>query len=415
MNYRIFAPDKIVMEVGLPASKSISNRALILNALCGGGELRNVAVCDDTDAMLRALGNTDGNVNIGAAGTAMRFLTAFFAISEGRTTILDGSERMRHRPIALLVDALRHCGAEIEYLGEEGFPPLRIVGRRLQAEEIVIPGNVSSQYISSLLMIAPLMGCRTMRLTGEVISRPYIDMTLTLMRQMGVDCSMCDGVITIPDGAGYSPRSFTIENDWSAASYWLEMQALLPDSRISLAGLFADSVQGDSAVTLLFEQLGVTANRCGTYVDLRSNHLPADMVIMDLRENPDLAQTIVVTACMLGRRFHISGLQTLKIKETDRIEALRSQLLKLGFVIDVLPDFSLRWDGKRCEPQREPHITTFDDHRMAMAFAPAAVFFPGLIIDDIEVVSKSYPDFWKHLSKAGFTLEPVDKKKENCL
>ena len=176
MNYRIFAPDKIVMEVGLPASKSISNRALILNALCGGGELRNVAVCDDTDAMLRALGNTDGNVNIGAAGTAMRFLTAFFAISEGRTTILDGSERMRHRPIALLVDALRHCGAEIEYLGEEGFPPLRIVGRRLQAEEIAIPGNVSSQYISALLMIAPLMGCRTMRLTGEVISRPYINM-----------------------------------------------------------------------------------------------------------------------------------------------------------------------------------------------------------------------------------------------
>ena len=400
------------MEVGLPASKSISNRALILNALCGGGELRNVAVCDDTDAMLRALGNTDGNVNIGAAGTAMRFLTAFFAISEGRTTILDGSERMRHRPIALLVDALRRCGAEIEYLGEEGFPPLRIVGRRLQADVIEIPGNVSSQYISALLMIAPLMGCRTMRLIGEVISLPYIAMTLTLMRQMGVDCSMRDGVITIPDGARYSPRSFTIENDWSAASYWLELQALLPDSRISLAGLMPDSAQGDSAVTGLFERLGVSACRCGTYVDLRGNHSPADVVTMDLRENPDLAQTIVVTACLLGRRFHITGLQTLRIKETDRIEALRSQLRKLGYVIEALPDCSLRWDGERCPMPAEPHIATFDDHRMAMAFAPAAVRFPGIVIDDVEVVSKSYPDFWKHLEAAGFTLQPVEKEEE---
>ena len=226
MDYRIFAPDKIVMEVELPASKSISNRMLILNALCGG-ELHNVARCDDTDAMRRALATDTtasgavATVNIGAAGTAMRFLTAYYATLEGSTVILDGTERMRHRPIALLVDALRRCGADIEYAGEEGFPPLRITGRKLSASHIEIAGNVSSQYISALLMVAPLMGCRTVTLTGEIISLPYITMTLTLMRLMGVDCVMNGNNISIPADAHYVPCDFTVENVWSAASYWL--------------------------------------------------------------------------------------------------------------------------------------------------------------------------------------------------
>ena len=425
MDYRIFAPERIVMEVDLPASKSISNRMLILNALCGG-ELHNVALCDDTDAMRRALATdvaapTDlsrqvATVNIGAAGTAMRFLTAYYASHEGCEVILDGTERMRHRPIALLVDALRSCGAQIDYAGDEGFPPLHITGKRLHAESIEIAGNVSSQYISALLMVAPLMGCRTVRLTGHIISLPYITMTLTLMRKVGVDCSMEGNIITIPADAHYVPCDFTVENDWSAASYWLELQALLPQSRITLKGLHAVSAQGDSAVAMLFGDLGVRANRCGEYLDLSAAapySLPADAPLaMDLGENPDLAQTIVVTACLLGRHFRISGLQTLRIKETDRIEALCSQLRKLGYILTAGDDFSLSWNGERCAPDAEPYISTFDDHRMAMAFAPAAVLFPGLVVDDIEVVSKSYPDYWQHLAAAGFTLTPCECRKE---
>ena len=400
MDYRIFAPDKIVMEVELPASKSISNRMLILNALCGG-ELHNVARCDDTDAMRRALATDTtasgavATVNISAAGTAMRFLTAYYATLEGSTVILDGTERMRHRPIALLVDALRRCGADIEYAGEEGFPPLRITGRKLSASHIEIAGNVSSQYISALLMVAPLMGCRTVTLTGEIISLPYITMTLTLMRLMGVDCVMNGNNISIPADAHYVPCDFTVENDWSAASYWLEMQSLLPESRITLKGLHSESAQGDSAVAGIFSQMGGTAP-----------------IILDLKETPDLAQTIVVTACLLDRHFHITGLRTLRIKETDRIDALCTQLRRLGYIITAGDDFSLSWNGERCAPEPEPHISTFDDHRMAMAFAPAAVLFPGIVIDDVEVVSKSYPDFWRHLEAAGFTLTPCERRKE---
>ena len=400
MDYKIFAPDKIEMEVDLPASKSISNRMLILNALCGG-ELHNIARCDDTDAMRRALATdttasgTVVTVNIGAAGTAMRFLTAYYATLEGSTVILDGTERMRHRPIALLVDALRRCGADIEYAGEEGFPPLRITGRKLSASHIEIAGNVSSQYISALLMVAPLMGCREVTLTGEIISLPYITMTLTLMRLMGVDCTMSGATISIPADAHYVPCNFTVENDWSAASYWLELQSLLPESRITLKGLHAESAQGDSAVAGIFSRMGGTAP-----------------IILDLKETPDLAQTIVVTACLLGCHFHITGLRTLRIKETDRIDALCTQLRRLGYVITAGDDFSLSWNGERCAPEPEPHISTFDDHRMAMAFAPAAVLFPGIVIDDVEVVSKSYPDFWRHLEAAGFTLTPCERRKE---
>ena len=400
MDYKIFAPDKIEMDVDLPASKSISNRMLILNALCGG-ELHNIARCDDTDAMRRALATdttasgTVVTVNIGAAGTAMRFLTAYYATLEGSEVILDGTERMRHRPIALLVDALRRCGADIEYAGEEGFPPLRITGRKLSASHIEIAGNVSSQYISALLMVAPLMGCRTVTLTGEIISLPYITMTLTLMRLMGVDCTMSGATISIPADAHYVPCNFTVENDWSAASYWLELQSLLPESRITLKGLHTESAQGDSAVAGIFSRMGGTAP-----------------IILDLKETPDLAQTIVVTACLLGCHFHITGLRTLRIKETDRIDALCTQLRRLGYVITAGDDFSLSWNGERCAPEPEPHISTFDDHRMAMAFAPAAVLFPGIVIDDVEVVSKSYPDFWRHLEAAGFTLTPCERRKE---
>lgn len=411
MDYKVFAPSRVECEVNLPASKSISNRVLIINALAGGNsDVKNVAKCDDTDAMVNALSNADvAEVNIGAAGTAMRFLTGFFAVQEGRTVLLDGSERMRHRPIRILVDALRSCGADIEYDGEEGFPPLRIRGKKLSASEISLRGNVSSQYISSVLMISPLVdGLERVKLTEEVISRPYIDMTLSLMRQFGVNTQWDGNDIVFEKGAEYKPLDYVVENDWSAASYWFQIQALLSDSKISMNGLFDESTQGDAALEQLFVSLGVKCSKEGETVVLSADcGSCAKTIEMDLLENPDLAQTIIVTLCMLERPFHITGLQTLKIKETDRIEALRTQLLKIGYVLSVGEDLSMSWDGTKCEPLDEIRIDTFDDHRMAMAFAPASVKFPGIIINDIEVVSKSYPEYWQHLLKAGFSLKEV--------
>lgn len=408
-NFKVVSPLKAEVCVDLPASKSISNRALILNALSGGGgRLRNVAKCDDTDAMVTALANDSGTVNVGAAGTAMRFLTAFFATRQGQTTIIDGSERMRQRPIKILVDALRSCGAKIEYLVTEGFPPLRITGTELSASEVSIPGNVSSQYISAILMISPLIkGCRKITLTEEIISAPYIAMTISLMRQFGVGATMVGNEVIIPEGARYRTTDFVIENDWSAASYWFEIASLLPQSSISLKGLLPDSLQGDSFVTSLFEPFGISASWEGPLLRLQHKAPSSDKITMDLLQNPDLAQTIIVTACLANRHFHITGLQTLKIKETDRIEALRTQLLKLGYVISVGDDWSLSWNGETTQPHSQPAIATFKDHRMAMAFAPAALLFPNIIIEDAMVISKSYPDYWQHLTDAGYKIEEL--------
>ena len=415
MNYKIVAPETLNAATCLPASKSISNRALIINALSGNEEiLDGIAKCDDTDAMVNALSNKNATaVNIGAAGTAMRFLTAYFSVQEGREVLLDGSERMRHRPIKILVDALRSCGACVDYAGEEGFPPLRIKGAKLKAKEVSISGNVSSQYISALLMIAPMIeGLERVNLTGEVISRPYIDMTLSIMGKYGVQTQWDGNSIVFQHNAKYSQYHFMVEGDWSASSYWFEMVALIPKSQITLHHLFTPevSLQGDSAVAKIFENFGVQLISGGSGSDLVNENCEkaSGTLNLDLKETPDLAQTIVVTACMLDMPFHITGLQTLKIKETDRIEALRTQLLKMGYVLTVGDDLSLSWDGTKCDYEQPIRIDTFDDHRMAMAFAPASVKFPNLIINDIEVVSKSYPNYWKELKEVGFTLEEVE-------
>lgn len=410
MDYKVYAPVRAVCEVDLPASKSISNRVLIINALAGNEyAVNNVAKCDDTDAMVEALSMEDADyVNIGAAGTAMRFLTGYFAVQEGREVVLDGSERMRHRPIKILVDALRGCGAKIEYVGEEGFPPLRIYGKKLRAKEISLPGNVSSQYISSVLMISPLIeGIERVKLTGDVISRPYIDMTLTLMSQFGVKTCWGGNDIVITPGAKYKSQSYVVENDWSGASYWFQIQSLIAGSRVALRGLFPRSTQGDSALVRLFKPLGVNCSWHDDLLELYSEEEKVSFLEMDLVENPDLAQTIVVTACLLNIPFHITGLQTLKIKETDRIEALRTQLMKMGYKLEVGEDLSLSWNGERSAVDEEISIETFDDHRMAMAFAPAAVQFPGMIIKNAEVVTKSYPEYWLHLLAAGFKIKEI--------
>lgn len=410
MNYRIIAPRRIEGEIDLPASKSISNRVLLLNALCATpGRLSNLAQCDDTDAVLSALAQPDASeVNIGAAGTAMRFLTAYFATREGREVVIDGTERMRQRPIGVLVDALRQLGADIEYVEAEGYPPLKITGTRLHGGALTVSGSVSSQYITAILLIAPVIGGITLTIEGEIMSRPYIDMTLALMARYGVKAEWRENVIHVPAGE-YTALDFTVEADWSAASYWWAMQAIVPQSRITLKGLEPQSLQGDSRIAELMSQMGVTGNWCGRYLDLRSNGGMGCCcsTFADLSGTPDIAQTLVVMLCLMGRPFRITGLRTLRIKETDRLEALRTELRKLGYVVKVEGDDAISWHLETTAAQTEIHICTYHDHRMAMAFAPAAIRFPGLIIDDAQVVSKSYPLFWEHLRQAGFKIEEV--------
>lgn len=410
MNYRIIAPRRIEGEIDLPASKSISNRVLLLNALCATpGRLSNLAQCDDTDAVLSALAQPDASeVNIGAAGTAMRFLTAYFATREGREVVIDGTERMRQRPIGVLVDALRQLGADIEYVEAEGYPPLKITGKRLHGGALTVSGSVSSQYITAILLIAPVIGGITLTIEGEIMSRPYIDMTLALMARYGVKAEWRENVIHVPAGE-YTALDFTVEADWSAASYWWAMQAIVPQSRISLKGLEPQSLQGDSRIAELMSQMGVMGNWCGRYLDLRSNGGVGCCcsTFADLSGTPDIAQTLVVMLCLMGRPFRITGLRTLRIKETDRLEALRTELRKLGYVVKVEGDDAISWHFETTAAEASPHICTYHDHRMAMAFAPAAIRFPGLIIDDAQVVSKSYPLFWEHLRQAGFKIEEV--------
>ncbi len=410
MNYRITAPARIVGEISLPASKSISNRVLLIDALCPThGRLHNLAKCDDTDAVQAALANPCATeVNVGAAGTAMRFLTAYFATREGHSVVIDGTERMRQRPIKVLVDALRCLGADIQYAGAEGYPPLKINGRRLHGGALIVSGSVSSQYISALLLIAPVIGGIRLTIEGEMMSRPYIEMTVALMARYGVKPVWEGKVIDVPAGA-YHALDFTVEADWSAASYWWAMQALVPQSRITLRGLEPQSLQGDSRMAELMAQMGVTGNWCGAYLDLHSNGGAGFCcsTFADLSGTPDIAQTLVVMLCLMGRPFRITGLRTLRIKETDRLEALRTELRKLGYVVKVEADDAISWHFQTTQPVAHPHISTYHDHRMAMAFAPAAFRFPGLVIDDAQVVSKSYPDFWEHLRAVGFKIEEV--------
>jgi len=406
MNYQIKAPDKpIRVSIKLPASKSISNRVLILNALSYSAyEVENLADCDDTESMLKALNSNDRNFDVRAAGTTMRFLTAYLSKIVGEWTIT-GTERMKKRPIRVLVDALNALGARIEYLENEGYPPLRIYGSALQGGEITLAGNVSSQYISALLMIAPLTEKGvTLHLEGKIISQPYIHLTLKLMEQFGVKAEWNGSVIRVRPQE-YTPIPFTVESDWSAASYWYQIMALSRDATIELSGLFKESFQGDAEGAKLFAQLGVGTTYTKHGVVLKKNGNLTKKLVYDFISEPDLAQTFVVTCVLLNIPFRFTGLQTLKIKETDRIEALKTELRKLGFVLKDSNDSILEWDGEICEPESEPVIGTYEDHRMAMAFAPVAlVRTEGIKIEDPEVVTKSYPRFWEDLKAAGFSV-----------
>lgn len=409
--YTLAAPVTLQCSVDLPASKSISNRVLILHALSRGVQRpMNLSDCDDTSVMIRALEQHGAEIDIHAAGTAMRFLTAYLSTQKG-SHLLTGSARMKQRPIRLLVDALRALGADIQYAESEGFPPLLIQGKPLPGQEITLAGSVSSQYISALLMIGPTlpMGL-TIHLTGQLISVPYINLTLSLMAHYGASARWTDERTIRVEPGTYQDVPFTVESDWSAASYWYEMMALwqpqteFPSPRIELIGLFPRSSQGDSRGADLFAKLGVHTAFTPRGVELTRLGVPVARMVEDLVDIPDLAQTFVVTCCLKGIPFRFSGLQSLRIKETDRITALQQELHKIGYVIKDEADSILSWNGERCPAEEHPVIATYDDHRMALAFAPAILRLPSLTIAHPEVVSKSYPTYWRHLAAAGFSL-----------
>lgn len=406
MKYLIKAPQAAIRTtVQLPASKSISNRALILNALSYSPyDIQNLSDCDDTDVLVKALDSDGRDFDIKAAGTAMRFLTAFLSKVVGEWTIT-GTERMKNRPIRLLADALNSLGARIEYIEKEGYPPLRIFGSALQGGEISLQGGVSSQYISALLMIAPYMEKGlVLHLEGDIISKPYIRLTLQLMAEFGVKASWTEQTIKVLPGE-YKPVRFTVESDWSAASYWYSIMSLSKNAEICLAGLFKNSMQGDAAGAELFARLGVGSTFTNQGVVLRHNGNRTGKLVYNFVNEPDLAQTFAVTCVLLNIPFRFSGLQSLKIKETDRIEALKTELRKLGYVLADSKGSILEWTGERCEAEQHPVISTYEDHRMAMAFAPAALVRPeGIGIADPEVVSKSYPHYWEDLKAAGFII-----------
>lgn len=414
MDFKVHIARNIARHVTLPESKSIAARELIINAAMG--TVLDVAFCcDDTAVMAHALACDGDNIDVGGAGTAMRFLTAYFAIKQGRTVTIDGNERMRQRPMGVLVDALRQMGASIDYLGREGFPPVKITGKQLHGGTLRIDGGVSSQFVSALLMIAPLTGGMTLELEGAVVSRPYIDMTLGVMRNHGVAAKWTGNSIEVPAG-NYTSSPIIIEGDWSAASYWLALKALLPESQIELSPLHENSLQGDRAIVELMEPLGVRAQFRDNGVvvlgaaDDESTHTlswevrptpavePATCGCYECEMSaiPDLVPTMAVTLCLLRVPYVLTGVRTLRLKESDRLEALRDELAKLGYTIEVEAD-SLHYDGNFTARRGDIVLDPHGDHRMAMALSVAATRHNNIIIKDAEVVTKSYPGWWEAL------------------
>lgn len=409
MNLQLTAPDRAIASIAIPSSKSITNRALLIAALCGGEpQVLNPALCDDSAVMIEALSRQEGTINVGAAGTAMRFLTAYFATREGVSVTLDGVERMRQRPIGILVETLRSLGARIDYLGQEGFPPLRVTGTAMHGGDVVMDGSVSSQFASAVMMVLPVIGGGTISLTGDVVSMPYIHMTATVMRDMGARVDITGDRINIGDG--YTGQDYLAESDWSAAAPWYAIAALLPQSHVTLLGLGPGSIQGDAALAELGRKLGISSHFDAHGVTLDTSHFIGCCcsAFADMSATPDLAMSWAVLLCLLERSFRMTGLRTLHLKESDRVEALHEGLLRLGYVLKVEGIDAISWYGEKVRLEHDPPvIDTHGDHRLAMAFAPAATRFPGLTIQDAQVVTKSYPAFWRHLASAGFTVNEL--------
>ena len=390
-------------QIAVTGSKSETNRLLLLKALFPNITLANTSNSDDSEVMEKALKGREEIVDIHHAGTAMRFLTAFFAVNEGREVVLTGSQRMTERPVKVLVEALEQLGAKITYEKEAGYPPIRIKGQKITASKVNIPANVSSQYISALMLVAPkLENGIEITLVGEITSVPYIKMTLALLNDLDVKTSFEGNVIKVFSKETVEPKVMTVESDWSSASYFFSLAALADSASITLSSYKENSLQGDSALVAIYKQMGVETHFEDNKMTLvKQPNFKFETLNLELNNTPDIAQTIVVTCLGLGIGCHLTGLHTLKIKETDRLEALRIELTKLGANISVTND-SLTLIAST-NINHNVKIATYNDHRMAMAFAPLALKVP-IIIENAEVVSKSYPDFWEDMKKLDFNI-----------
>jgi 3-phosphoshikimate 1-carboxyvinyltransferase len=405
LNPAIYNPKS---EISITGSKSETNRLLLLQALFPNIVLENTSNSDDSDVMAEALNTKDSVIDIHHAGTAMRFLTAYFATQENREVVLTGSSRMKERPIKILVEALQQLGASISYEEKEGFPPIRIKGRKLSKSKVSLPADISSQYISALLLIAPkLENGLELVLEGKITSVPYIKMTLALLEEIGVKTQFQQNKITIlPKPANGEPHTLTVESDWSSASYYYSIVALAAiGTEIKLSSYKKNSLQGDSALAGIYKSFGVKTSFETNSVTLQKieSH-NTNTLELNMNDSPDIAQTIAVTCFGLGMPCYLTGLHTLKIKETDRLEALKAELEKLGAKIKVTDD-SLQLEAST-EINPNVSIATYNDHRMAMAFAPLSLKVP-IIIKEAEVVSKSYPGFWDDLKSIGFQIKEL--------
>ena len=385
MNYKISHPTKVVnCEIDLPSSKSISNRLLIIKALCKKKFLiKNLSESDDTILLKNALNSKEKTINVSHAGTSFRFLTSFLSIQKGKEFILNGSDRMKERPIKELVNSLEGLGVKIEYLEKEDFPPLKIIGTEIDGGEIEIDGTISSQFISSLLLIAPnLKNGLILKIKGELVSKPYVLMTLKLMGEFGINWTWNKDVITILKQE-YVAKNYTVESDWSAATFWFQSASLSEKCKIILRGLNEESIQGDSACKKIFKDLGVDSVFKNGDLILTKNKRISPSETYNLIETPDIYQSLKCTLFTLNKDSEFTGIQTLRNKETDRIAAVENELLKLN-----TPKI----------------IETYNDHRMAMSFAPLSLKFEELQISNPGVISKSYPNYWKDLKKGGFKI-----------
>lgn len=409
MKLHLSGPNNTLLQSNLriTGSKSESNRSLLLQALYANVTIDNISNSDDAEVMQKGLKIENGVVDIHHAGTAMRFLTSYFASQEGKVVTLTGSKRMTERPIKVLVEALQTLGASIEYEDNEGYPPIRITGKKITKNKVSLPANISSQYISSLLLIAPsLENGLELELIGKITSVPYIKMTLALLTEIGVESSFDGNSIKVQPKISVNTTNLVVESDWSSASYFYSIVALCEvGTEITLSSYKKNSLQGDNVLSEIYKHFGVETSFNENHIKLCKTVEPkAETLKIDLSNAPDIAQTIVVTCAGLGLGCHLTGLHTLKIKETDRLEALNVELSKLGANISV-NDKSLTLESSK-NLKKDVAINTYKDHRMAMAFAPFALKMP-IIINDAGVVSKSYPDFWNDLKKLGFETKEL--------
>ena len=396
----------IPLHLSIGGSKSESNRLLILQALFPNITIENISPSDDTKVLQQGIHQNNKTVDVHHAGTAMRFLTAYFAAQEGKLVTLTGSERMQQRPISVLVDALRDLGADINYLGNDGFPPIKIKGRKLEGESVTLDASVSSQFISALMLIAPsLENGLKIKLKDQPVSTPYIKMTLGLLEGIGVACDYSDSIIQIQHKSAVNDQTITVESDWSSASYFFSLASISDNLTLGLKNFQLGSLQGDSTLVGIYEKLGVQTSYNEEESEItisKSGERPTSNLKLNLVNTPDIAQTIAVSCLALGVQCELIGLQTLKIKETDRLCALKKELEKLGAKVDITENSLSLYPSEKIN--RNVTIATYNDHRMAMAFAPLAVK-TTIAIANCEVVSKSFPSFWKDLERLGLNID----------